>query len=676
MERTMDNPLLAVDGLPEFAAIRVEHVEPAVTAIVARHRDTLTALVAQSEPTFASLIEPFEDANHALARVWNSIQHLNSVLDGEEFRAAYNKCRVELADYHAQVGQNEALYRACERIREREVGMLNEAQLKLLDNLLRDFRLAGVALPPERKQRFRELMQELARAQSKFDENVLDATQAWTRHLKDEAGLAGMPAGAIARAAAAASDRGLDGWLVTLDEPNYIAVMSHARDVALRREFYEAWTTRASDLGPSAGRFDNSALMEQILALRHETAVLLGFTSYAELSLATKMAVNPGEVLGFLRDLAARYRPAAIEEFGELERYAGRALEAWDVAFYAEQLRSERHSISQEALRPYFPLPRVLDGMFEVAGRLYGLSIEPREGVSTWHPQVRYYAIIDRSGREVAGFYLDPCAREGKRGGAWMDDCINRKGYAGTMITPVAQLVCNFTPPAGDTPPLLTHSDVVTLFHEFGHGLHFMLTRVDYPSIAGISGVPWDAVELPSQFMEQYAWEPGVLPLISAHVDTGEPLPAEMLERLIGSRVFHAGLASVRQLEFALFDFRLHSEYEPARGGRVMELLRAVRREVAVVRFPDFNRFAHAFMHIFSGGYAAGYYSYKWAEVLAADAFAAFEDTGVFDATVALRFLDSILSRGGSRDVMEAFIEFRGRRPDITPLLRKDGVAA
>ena len=672
----MTNPLLGRDGLPDFAAIRAEHVEPAVTAVIARHRATLAALLDPPAPGFASLIEPFEDANHALARVWNAVQHLNSVLDRDGFREAYNRCRVLLADYHAEVGQNEALYRACERIREAEAGELSAPQLRLLDNLLRDFRLAGVALPAEKKQRFRELMQQLATVQSKFDENVLDATQAWTRRVTDRSELSGVPAGAMARAEAAARDRGLDGWVITLDEPNYVAVLVHADSAPLRRGFYEAWTTRASDRGPSAGRFDNSLLMEQILALRHETARLLGFSSYAGLSLATKMAANPEEVLAFLHDLAARYRPAALDEYAELERFAGRPLEAWDVAYYSEKLREERHSVSQEALRPYFPLPRVLDGMFEVARRLYGITIVPRDGVSTWDPQVRYHAILGADGRELAGFYLDPCARQGKRGGAWMDDCISRKGFAGTRTIPVAQLVCNFTPPVGDAPTLLTHGDVVTLFHEFGHGLHLMLTTVDYPSIAGLSGVPWDAVELPSQFMEQYAWQPEVLPLISAHVDTGEPLPADLLRRLLASRVFHAGLTAVRQLEFALFDFRLHSEYEPSRGARVAELLDEVRREVAVIRFPEFNRFAHAFMHIFSGGYAAGYYSYKWGEVLAADAFAAFEDTGVFDAAVALRFLDSILSRGGSRDVMEAFVEFRGRRPDVAPLLRKDGIAA
>jgi len=672
----MHNPLLAREGLPDFAAVRAEHVEPAVTTLIGRHRETLLALLAQPEPGFASLIEPFEEANHALSRVWHAVEHLNAVDDNAALRTGYNRCRVLLADYHAEVGQNEALYRACEGIRSREGSRLDGPQLKLLDDLLRDFRLAGVGLPADRKQRFRELMQELAKAQSQFDENVLDATQAWTRWVDDDSELAGLPDALLARAAAEAAGQGRDGWLFTLDQPTYVAVMSHADSAALRREFYEAWTTRASDRGPTADRFDNSALMERILGLRHETAQLLGYPSYADLSLATKMAAGPDEVLGFLRDLAARYRPAAAREFAELEAFAGTPLAAWDVAWQAERLRRQRHDISQEALRPYFPLPRVLSGMFAVAARLYGLSIEPRQGVSTWDPLVRYYAIADRDGREIAGFYLDPCARQGKRGGAWMGDCIGRKDIAGTRVMPVAHLVCNFMPPAGDSPPLLTHSDVVTLFHEFGHGLHFMLTRVDYPSIAGISGVPWDAVELPSQFMEQYAWRPEVLPLISAHVESGEPLPAAVLGRLLRSRSFHAGMAAVRQLEFALFDFCLHAGYDPARGARIGEVLEQVRREVAVVPYPAFNRFAHAFMHIFSGGYAAGYYSYKWAEVLAADAFAAFEDTGVFDSTVALRFLDSILSRGGSRDVMEAFVEFRGRPPEVAALLRRDGIAA
>ena len=672
----MDNPLLAHDGLPDYANIRAEHIEPAIRAAIGRHRQRLAELLAQPAPTFATLVEPFEEENHALARTWSPAEHLGAVQDSEAMRAACNSCRVLLADYHAEVGQNAALHRACEAIREREGARLPRAACQLLDNLLRDFRLAGVALPPAQRARFRELMQELATAQAKFDENVLDATQAWSHHVTDPAQLDGLPADAVARSEAAARERGLQGHVLTLDQPNYVAVLSHATSEPLRRTFYEAWTTRASDRGPQAGRYDNSALMERILGLRHEAAQLLGFANYAELSLATKMAATPGEVLDFLGELVRHYRPAAEREFAALERFAGRELAAWDVGFHAEKLREEQHSVSQEALRPYFPLPRVLEGLAEVARRLYGVTLEPRTDVALWHPDARYHAILDRHGAEIAGFYLDPYARPGKRGGAWMGDCINRKRLGGRRALPVAHLVCNFAPPSNGVPSLLTHNDVVTLFHEFGHGLHLMLTQVDYPSVAGINGVPWDAVELPSQFMEQYAWRAEVLPLISGNVRTGEPLPEALLERLLASRSFHAGLTAVRQLEFAVFDFRLHAGYDPATGGRIEEQLEAVRREVAVVRPPEFNRFAHGFTHVFSGGYAAGYYSYKWAEVLAADAFAAFEETGVFDAAVALRFLDSILSQGGSRDAMEAFVEFRGRHPEVGPLLRRDGIAA
>ncbi len=672
----MDNPLLAHDGLPDYANIRAEHIEPAIHAAIGRHRERLAELLTQPAPAFTTLVEPFEEENHALARTWSPAEHLGGVQDSEAMRAACNACRVLLADYHAEVGQNAALHRACETIREREGDRLPRAARQLLDNLLRDFRLAGVALPAAGRARFRELMQELATAQARFDENVLDATQAWSHHATEPAQLEGLPADAVARAEVAARERRLEGYVLALDQPNYVAVLTHASSEPLRRMFYEAWTTRASDRGPHAGRFDNGALMERILGLRHEAAQLLGFASYAELSLATKMAATPREVLDFLDALVRHYRPAAERELAELERFAGRRLAAWDVGFYAEKLRAERHAVSQEALRPYFPLPRVLEGLAEVARRLYGVTLEPRTDVPLWHPDARYHAILDRDGAEIAGFYLDPYARPGKRGGAWMGDCINRKRLGGRRAHPVAHLVCNFAPPSNGAPSLLTHDDVVTLFHEFGHGLHLMLTQVDYPSVAGINGVPWDAVELPSQFMEQYAWRAEVLPLISGHVTTGEPLPVALLERLLASRSFHAGLAAVRQLEFALFDFRLHAGYDPAAGGRIGEQLEAVRREVAVVRPPEFNRFAHAFTHVFSGGYAAGYYSYKWAEVLAADAFAAFEETGVFDAAVALRFLDSILSQGGSRDAMEAFVEFRGRHPEVAALLRRDGIAA
>nr|MBP6515350.1 M3 family metallopeptidase [Steroidobacteraceae bacterium] len=611
----------AIADLPRYDTMRAADVEPAITAAIAAHRAGLAALLALDGPGFATLVEPLEELNHALSRAWAPAEHLNSVLEQEGLREAYNACRMALADYNAEVGQNEALYRKLETVRERESATLGAEQKRLLDHLLRDFRLAGVALPPDRKARFRQLMQDLAREQSRFDENVLDATGAWSRQVSDEAELAGLPPLVVARAAATARDKGLQGWLFLLDQPNYSAVLAHADSAALRREFYEAWTTRASDRGPFGGRFDNGEVMERILAIRHETAGLLGFGSFAELSLATKMASSPDEVLSFIRELATSYVPAARREFAELEAFAGRALAAWDVGYYAEKLREQRHSVSQEALRPWFPLPRVLDGLFTLAQRLYGICITARPDVPTWHEDAHYYAIADEAGRELGGFYIDLHSRPGKRGGAWMGECIGRKRLGDSAAAPVAHLVCNFTPPVDGQPALLTHSDVVTLFHEFGHGLHHLLTRVDYPSLAGINGVPWDAVELPSQFMEQFAWLPEVLPLVSAHVETGEPLPTEMLARLMGSRSFHAGLVAARQLEFALFDFLLHTSYAPGRVGQAAEALAAARAEVAVVQPPEFNRFAHSFMHVFSGGYAAGYYSYKWAEVLSADAF-------------------------------------------------------
>ncbi len=670
----MDNPLRA-EGLPRYGEIEVRHVEPAVLGLIDEHRQRLAGLLEQPSPTFTSLIEPLEAMNHELARVWSPVENLNAVLDLPGMREAYNRCRVAVADWSAELGQNERLFSACRDIAAREQATLTPPARMLLANLLRDFRLAGVALPPDRKARYRELQRELATLHSRFEENVLDATEAWSRHVMDERQIAGIPETSRSRAAAAARTRNLEGWYFTLDQPNYQAVVMHADDAELRREFYEAWTTRASDAGPSAGRFDNSECMERILALRHELARLLDYRSFADMALATRMATSATEVTGFLRDLAARYRPAALREYVELEQFAGRRLDAWDVAYYAEKLREQRFALSQEALRPYFPLPRVIAGLFEVATRLYGITFEPRSDVAIWHPDVRYFALLNGAGQEFGGFYLDPFARSGKRSGAWMGEAIVRKRLGGDAASPIAHLVCNFTPPVGTGPALLTHDDVVTLFHEFGHGLHHLLTHVDYPSIAGINGVPWDAVELPSQFMEQYAWRAEVLPLISAHHETGAPLPEQLLQQLLGSRSFLAGLDAVRQLEFALFDFRLHAEFEPEHGGRVRDLLEEVRAEVAVVRPPDSNRFAHGFTHIFAGGYAAGYYSYKWAEVLSADAFSAFEEEGVFSHVVAARFLDTILAQGGSVDAMDAFVRFRGRRPDAQALLRQDGLA-
>jgi oligopeptidase A len=672
----MSNPLLSETPLPEFPVITPAHVEPAIRGLLDENRRTLAALLDGGAAGWDGLVAPIERMHHRLSRAWSPVGHLNGVMNNEELRAAYNACLPLLTAYHTELAQNERLCAAYQHVMDTDGERLEPGQRKLLENALRDFRLAGVSLPADRKQRFGEVMERLATTQSKFDENVLDATNAWSRHASDATELDGLPETTLARARQAAVDAGRDGWLLTLDAPNYQAVMTHATNEALRREFYEAWVTRASDQGPHAGNWDNTPLMAEILALRHEAAALVGFDNFAEYSLATKMAHETGEVLAFLRELARVSRPFAGREFAALEAFAGRPLQSWDVAFYSERLKRERLDVSEEALRPYFPLPRVLAGLFTVVTRLYGVRIVGRKDVAVYHPDVRYFDIVERDGTPRGGFFLDPYARAKKRGGAWMDECVGRMHLGGSVSLPVAYLVCNFTPPVGDRPSLLTHNDVLTLFHEFGHGLHHMLTRVDYPGVAGINGVPWDAVELPSQFMENFAWRDEVLPLISAHVETGEALPKETLAKLQATRSFQAGMQTVRQLEFALFDFRLHAEYVPGRPPRIAETLAEVRDEVAVVRPPAFNRFPNSFQHIFSGGYAAGYYSYKWAEVLSADAFGAFEERGVFDPATARRFLRSILERGGSRDAMEAFVEFRGRKPEIEPLLRQMGLAA
>ncbi len=672
----MTNPLLTDSPLPDFPAIAASHVEPAIRQLLEGNRRALAALLAGGAEGWDGLVAPIERMHHRLARAWSPVGHLNGVMNGDDLRVAYNACLPLLTAYHTELAQNAELCAAYQRVLDRDGASLDAAQRKLLENALRDFRLAGVSLPADRKQRFGQVMERLSTVQAKFDENVLDATNAWSRHVADEAELAGLPANTVQRARQAAEAAGQSGWLLSLDAPNYQAVLTHAQSETLRREFYEAWVTRASDQGPHAGQWDNSPLMAEILALRSEAANLVGFSNFAEYSIATKMARRTDEVLDFLRELARVSRPAAAREFAELEQFAGRSLEAWDVAFYAERLKHARLDVSEEALRPYFPLPRVLAGLLTVVTRLYGVRIVARPDALVYHDDVRYFDILDRDGTPRGGFFLDLYARPKKRGGAWMDECVGRIHMADANALPVAYLVCNFSPPVGSQPSLLTHQEVLTLFHEFGHGLHHMLTRVDYPSVAGINGVPWDAVELPSQFMENFAWRDEVLPLISAHVDTGEPLPAEMLRKLQGTRTFQAGMQTARQLEFALFDFRLHAEYVPGSPPRIAETLAEVRKEVAVVRPPAFNRFPNSFQHVFSGGYAAGYYSYKWAEVLSADAFGAFEEHGVFDVTTARRFLTSVLERGGSRDAMEAFVEFRGRRPQIEPLLRKLGLAA
>jgi len=672
----VNNPLLQIDELPAFDKIEASHARPALETVLAENRAHLLELTAQPAPTFATLVVPVEELSYRLGRVWSPIGHLNAVANSAVMRAAYNECVPLLTEYASELGQNEKLYAAYAYVLKHEGDRLEPPQRKLVENALRDFRLAGVDLPPDRKARYREVMQQLAQLGTKFSENVLDAGRAYTRNVTNEAELAGLPANAVDRAAADAREANQLGWLLKLDQPTYMTVMTSAESEQLRRDIYEAWVTRASELGPSAGRFDNGPLIAELLPLRHELAQLLGFGNYAEYALATRMAKSIKHVLSFLDDLARRCIPAGRQEFSDLEEFAGRKLNAWDLAYYAERLQESRFKVSQEALRPYFPLPKVLSGLFALTQRLYGITVRERPGVSVWHPSVRYYDLLDSKDGLVAGFYLDPYSRTEKRSGAWMDECVAAKSLPSGTALPVAQLVCNFTTPVGSAPSLLTHDEVTTLFHEFGHGLHHMLTRVAYPSIAGINGVSWDAVELPSQFMENFVWRREVLPLISAHVTTGEPLPVDMLQRLIGTRTFNAALDTLRQIELASFDFELHANFDPTVGAMVADTLAAVKRRIAVVPAAPFNRMPSSFAHIFAGGYAAGYYSYKWAEVLAADAFEAFEEAGVFDSKTATRFRESILARGGSLDAMEAFVQFRGRQPDVRPLLKQTGIAA
>ena len=672
----MNNPLLELESLPAFGRIEASHARPALEKVLADNRAKLAELTAQPHPTFASLVEPVEELSYTLSRVWSPIGHLNAVANSADMREAYNECVPLLTAYSSELGQNTRLQEGYAYVLQHEAAMLDPPQRKVVDNALRDFRLAGVDLRSDEKVRYCEVAQRLAQLATKFSENVLDAAQAYTRSVTEDSELAGLPVNAVDRAAAEAREANQPGWLFKLDQPTYMTIMASAESEQLRRDIYEAWVTRGSELGPSAGRFDNNPLIAEILPLRHELARLVGFKNFADYALATRMAKSSKQVLAFLDDLARRCLPAARQEFSDLEEFAGRKLNAWDMAFYSEKLQESRFKVSQEAVRPYFPLPKVLSGLFALIRRLYGVEVRERPGVGVWHPSVRYYDLIDQNERTVAGFFLDPYSRTEKRSGAWMDECVIAKSLPSGTALPVAQLVCNFTAPVGNGPSLLTHDEVTTLFHEFGHGLHHMLTRVAYPSIAGINGVSWDAVELPSQFMENFVWRPEVLPLISAHVSSGEPLPVDMLQRLLGTRTFNAALDTLRQIELASFDFELHANFDPSVGAKVAETLDRVRRRVAVVPSAAFNRMPASFAHIFAGGYAAGYYSYKWAEVLAADAFEAFEEAGVFDSATATRFRDSILARGGSLDAMDAFVRFRGREPDVRPLLKQTGIAA
>jgi len=670
----MPNPLLDTSSLPRFAELLPEQVVPAVTELIAEHRQKLDALLdVNSQPDFASLVAPFEEMEHELSRVWSPVSHLQSVLGSKDWREAYNAALPLLTEHGTEISQNLRLQQAYAAVAEGFAEDTSAAQRSVVEQALRDFHLAGVDLARSDKIRFKEIMQQLAATQASFEHNIQDAQDAWSMHLDDEADLRGLPPQAIVRAAAEARKRDRQGWLLTLDYPTYDAVMRHADKRSLREVLYRAWVTRASDQGDSAD-WDNSQNIESILALRYEAAQLVGFENYAEYSLATKMANTNTEVIDFLRELARRSRPAAQKELAELSEFAGFAMAPWDASYWLEKLKQDKHSISNEELRQYFPANKAINGLFELAERLYGITLHVQEDVTTWHEDVRYYSVQDENGAQIGGFYTDLFARSGKRGGAWIDECIVRKNLDGHATLPVGYLNCNFPPPdAGRS--LLTHQDVVTLFHEFGHMLHHLLTRIDYPSISGINGVPWDAVELPSQFMENFAWSFDVLERCSAHIESGEPLPRLLFDRLEDSRHAGAATAMMRQLEFALFDFRLHAEYTPEQPGAALRTLAEVRGEVALIEAPDYNRLPHSFSHIFAGGYAAGYYSYKWAEVLAADAFSAFEEAGIFDSATAKRFRSEILEIGGSHDIMQAYVAFRGRKPQIDALLKQSGIA-
>ncbi|MBT8100225.1 MAG: M3 family metallopeptidase, partial [Gammaproteobacteria bacterium] len=623
----MTNPLLDTSSLPRFADISPDHVIPALTEIIATHRQRLDALLSTSdEPDFDSFVVPVEDMEHELSRVWSPVSHLQSVLGSNEWRDAYNKALPILTEYGTELSQNTDLQHAYAAVEGKLSRDADVSRRSAVEHALREFRLAGVDLDDEKKSRFREIMRELAETQANFDHNVQDASDAWLLSIEDERELAGLPDSLLSRAEAEATRRGYTDtartWLLTLDFPTYDAVMKHAENRSLRENFYHAWSTRGSDEGANPD-WDNSDNIQKILALRHEAANLVGFDSYADYSLATKMAGSSDEVLGFLHELGQRTLPAARRELDEVRKFAGMAIEPWDLTFFLEKLKQERYSISNEELRQYFPTNTVIHGLFDLAGKLYGVSLDQKDDVETWHSDARYFEIHDPDGELIGGFYADFYARGGKRSGAWIDDCINRKNLNGQATLPVGYLVCNFSPPEAGKDSLLTHNDIVTLFHEFGHMLHHLLTRIDIPSVAGINGVPWDAVELPSQFMENFAWNFEVLQRCSSHAESGEQLPRDLFDRLDDSRHVGVALATQRQLEFALFDFRLHNEYDPATPVDPVALLNEVRDEMSLLRHPDYNRMPHAFSHIFAGGYAAGYYSYKWAEVLAADAFAA-----------------------------------------------------
>ncbi|CAK4070086.1 oligopeptidase A [Vibrio sp. 16] len=680
----MSNPLLTFTDLPPFSQIKPEHVKPAVEQAIEACRAKIDSVLENNTaPSWENVVAPIEEVDDHLSRIWSPVSHMNSVVNSDELREAYESCLPLLSEYGTWVGQHKGLFEAYKAIKASDAfAKLSQAQKKTITDSLRDFELSGIGLPADEQHRYGEISKRMSELGSKFSNNVLDATMGWTKHVADEKELAGMPESALAAAKAAAEAKELEGYLLTLDIPSYLPVMTYCDNQELRKELYEAYVTRASDRGPKAGEWDNTEIINEQLKLRHEIARMLGFNTYSEKSLATKMAENTSQVLGFLNDLASKAKPQGEREVEELRQFAKaefgvEELNLWDIAYYSEKQKQHLFQISDEELRPYFPESKAVSGLFEVLKRVFGMTVQEREGVDTWHESVRFFDIFDADNNLRGSFYLDLYAREHKRGGAWMDECrVRRINAQGELQSPVAYLTCNFNRPVGDKPALFTHDEVVTLFHEFGHGIHHMLTQVDTGAVSGINGVPWDAVELPSQFLENWCWEEEALAFISGHFETGEPLPKEMLDKMLAAKNFQSAMFILRQLEFGLFDFTLHTEFDPEVGPRVLETLAEVKSKVAVLPSLEWNRFSHSFSHIFAGGYSAGYYSYLWAEVLSSDAFSRFEEEGIFNAETGQSFLNNILEMGGSEEPMELFKRFRGREPQIDALLRHSGISA
>ncbi|MHC9511829.1 oligopeptidase A [Kangiella sp. M94] len=679
----MTNPLLNITGLPPFSKIQPSHMQEAIKTIIDDSRRQINKLIDSLDKdsvTWQNFVVPMEEIGDRLDHAWSPISHMQATVNSPEIRDAYNSCLPLLSEYGTEMGQHKGLYQTIHNLNDKADDLkLDKVQRKILKDDLRDFKLSGVALPKDKQQRYGKIQLRLSELTSKFEQNILDATMAWHKDFPDASALDGLPESAIEAAQQTAKAAEVDGYRITLDFPSYLPIMMHANDRELRKEVYTAFSTRASDQGPNAGEFDNSGLMPEILALRQELAELLDFDNYAELSLATKMAKDPAQVIEFLQDLADKSHPQAQAELAELSQFAKDKhgvdnLEAWDVAYYSEKLRMEKYSISQEELRPWFPEPKVIKGLFGITGQLFNIRFEQRDDVDIWHPDVRFYDIYNADNQHIASFYFDLYARKNKRGGAWMADCIGRRRTADGVQKPVAFLTCNFNSPVGNKPALFTHDEVTTLFHEFGHGLHHMLTQIDYASVSGINGVPWDAVELPSQFLENFCWVKEGLDKIAKHYETGEPLPSEKLEKLLAAKNFQSAMQMVRQLEFSLFDFKIHTKLDLTQDNPIQHALDEVRRQVSVIKPPAFNRFQHSFSHIFAGGYAAGYYSYKWAEVLSADAFSRFEEEGIFNPQVGQDFLHHILEKGGSEEPADLFKAFRGREPSVEPLLKHSGI--